>query len=73
MYILSYQIEKQPWINLGRAEKSYLLPWASYRCGTMLDKLRSIMIQGKDTKHDMFLTLGSKVRLCHVITCLLDT
>ena len=25
----------------------------------MLDKLRSMMIQGKDTKHGMFLTLGS--------------
>ena len=25
----------------------------------MLDELRSIMIQGKDTQHDMVLTLGS--------------
>ena len=38
-----------------------------------LDKLRSMMIQGKDTKHDMVLTLGSKVRPCHVHVSLQDT
>ena len=73
MIILSYQIEKQPRISKGGAEKSYLVPWASYSTGTMLDELISIMIQGKDTQHDMVLTLGSKVRPSHVATPLLDT
>ena len=63
VYILSYQTKKQPPSKRGGAEKatskSYLIPGASYSLGTMLNELRSIKILGKDTQHDMVLTLGS--------------